>query len=118
MNVNHGLISGTRQPFPVVVDPFVLGIKTLQNHRLVLLDTPGFDDTFRDDMTILKEIADWLAQSSVILNFFTFKEMSHFLLKVSHEDDTRWDSLLTRHDSRPPQWVSSQEPRYVFSHVW
>lgn len=31
--------------------------------RLVLVDTPGFDDTFADDSEILKRVAAWLAQS-------------------------------------------------------
>jgi len=47
----------------------LLGIETLKGYRVVLLDTPGFDDTYKDDTTILKEIAGWLAQSSVISNF-------------------------------------------------
>jgi predicted GTPase len=69
MKVNHGMISDSQKPSPVVMDPFVLGIKTLQDHRVVLLDTPGFDDTLKDDTTILQVITDWLAQSSVISNF-------------------------------------------------
>lgn len=40
----------------------------IQNHpihkdRLVLLDTPGFDDTHRSDMEVLQIIADWLVES-------------------------------------------------------
>jgi hypothetical protein len=31
--------------------------------RLFLIDTPGFDDTYRSDTEILREIADWLAQA-------------------------------------------------------
>ena len=30
--------------------------------RLVLVDTPGFDDTYRQDTEILRNIADWLTQ--------------------------------------------------------
>jgi hypothetical protein len=33
----------------------------VDNHQVVLLDTPGFDDTYRNDAEILKDIADWLA---------------------------------------------------------
>jgi hypothetical protein len=29
----------------------------------MLVDTPGFNDTFRDDREILKEITDWLAST-------------------------------------------------------
>ncbi|KAG2021301.1 TKL/TKL-ccin protein kinase [Coprinopsis cinerea AmutBmut pab1-1] len=31
--------------------------------RIVIVDTPGFDDTFVNDVDILKRIADWLAKS-------------------------------------------------------
>ena len=31
-----------------------------QGLRVVLVDTPGFDDTLRPDMDILRRIADWL----------------------------------------------------------
>jgi GTPase SAR1 family protein len=33
--------------------------------KVVLLDTPGFDDTFRSDADVLRVIADWLASSYV-----------------------------------------------------
>lgn len=35
----------------------------IRSIRLVLVDTPGFNDTFRDDREILKEITDWLAST-------------------------------------------------------
>ena len=31
--------------------------------RLVLVDTPGFDDTMRDDVEVLRNISVWLAES-------------------------------------------------------
>ena len=37
-----------------------------QGVRLVLVDTPGFDDTYRQDTEILRAIADWLIQKYVI----------------------------------------------------
>ena len=36
-----------------------------QDVRLVLVDTPGFDDTYRQDTEILRVIADWLTQKYV-----------------------------------------------------
>jgi len=35
----------------------------LKNRRLLLVDTPGFDDTFADDCEILERIAKWLKAS-------------------------------------------------------
>ena len=37
-----------------------------QDIRLVLVDMPGFDDTYRQDSEILRVIADWLTQKYVI----------------------------------------------------
>jgi hypothetical protein len=37
----------------------------LGNQQVVLLDTPGFDDSFKSDSEVLKDIADWLAISYV-----------------------------------------------------
>ena len=34
---------------------------TLDGRRLVLIDTPGFDDTTKSDTDVLKMIADFLA---------------------------------------------------------
>ncbi|KAH6905904.1 P-loop containing nucleoside triphosphate hydrolase protein [Coprinopsis sp. MPI-PUGE-AT-0042] len=35
----------------------------LAGRRLILVDTPGFDDTYADDSEILKRVSAWLAQS-------------------------------------------------------
>ena len=34
-----------------------------KGHRLVIVDTPGFDDTYEDDVEILQRIVVWLASS-------------------------------------------------------
>lgn len=39
------------------VTPYVI---TYPNYRLVLIDTPGFDDATRPDTEILMDVADWL----------------------------------------------------------
>ncbi|KIM39588.1 hypothetical protein M413DRAFT_193634 [Hebeloma cylindrosporum] len=62
MEVGHDIDSCTADLFRVVIDP-IPGFPDLRDHRLVLLDTPGFDDTFVDDVEILKRIATWLAAS-------------------------------------------------------
>ena len=55
--VGHKLNSYTQK-----IEPF---IATHPNdpRRIVLVDTPGFDDTFLDDTEILRRIAIWLANS-------------------------------------------------------
>ncbi|KAG6915205.1 hypothetical protein DXG01_012702 [Tephrocybe rancida] len=47
----------------VHVQPFVLPHPTDATRRIVLVDTPGFDDSKVDDLVILRRIADWLVQS-------------------------------------------------------
>ncbi|KAH6905956.1 P-loop containing nucleoside triphosphate hydrolase protein [Coprinopsis sp. MPI-PUGE-AT-0042] len=43
--------------------PVPVHFPLLQGRRLLLVDTPGFDDTFSDDSEILERIAAWLAQA-------------------------------------------------------
>lgn len=58
MTVGHDLRSCTSKIRHVIIphpkDP---------TRRVVLVDTPGFDDTYVDDTSILKLIAVWLARS-------------------------------------------------------
>ena len=44
------------------VEPFII-TRANDPRRIVLVDTPGFDDTFLDDTEVLRRIAIWLAQS-------------------------------------------------------
>ncbi|KDR80548.1 hypothetical protein GALMADRAFT_1089568 [Galerina marginata CBS 339.88] len=62
LEVGHSVNSATSKVRPIVIDP-IPGFPALSGHRLVLVDTPGFDDTFVDDVQILKKIAKWLAKS-------------------------------------------------------
>ena len=64
LQIDHSVISSTDM-CPVVIDPIpaIPGFPQLAGHRLILVDTPGFDDTFVDDVVILKRIAKWLAAS-------------------------------------------------------
>ena len=62
LEVGHSVNSATTDICPVVIDP-IPGFPGLAGHRLILVDTPGFDDTFVDDVEILKRIAKWLAAS-------------------------------------------------------
>ena len=39
-------------------------------NRLVLVDTPGFDDTHKSDMEILQMISDWLKKTYFFYSFF------------------------------------------------
>jgi hypothetical protein len=34
--------------------------------RIVLVDTPGFDDTYLTELQVLQRIADWLEKTSVV----------------------------------------------------
>ena len=58
--VGHGLESCTTEIKPVIIQHLAE-----ENRRIILVDTPGFDDTYIDNAGILKHIAIWLAQSYV-----------------------------------------------------
>ncbi|KAF5384431.1 hypothetical protein D9615_003467 [Tricholomella constricta] len=54
--VGHDLQSQTAQ-----VQHYILNPKS--EHRTIIVDTPGFDDTIEEDREILRRIAVWLARS-------------------------------------------------------
>jgi hypothetical protein len=56
LNIGHNLQSCTNQ---VEVVPCYLP----SGRKIFLIDTPGFDDTYRSDTDILREVADWLSQA-------------------------------------------------------
>ena len=61
MLVGHDISSCTSTLQYAIVDN--LSTRKLGNRRVIIVDTPGFDDTFEDDVEILRRIAVWLASS-------------------------------------------------------
>ena len=62
MRVGHEMTSCTSKLEYFVMDP-ISSPPQLKDHRVVIVDTPGFDDTYEDDVEILRRIAVWLALS-------------------------------------------------------
>ncbi|KAH9483484.1 hypothetical protein JR316_0002952 [Psilocybe cubensis] len=65
MEVGHGLVSCTKDvQASCIKSPMdLVRMQQMLDHSVVLVDTPGFDDTYRDDFEILQKIADWLKES-------------------------------------------------------
>ncbi|KAG6810043.1 hypothetical protein H0H92_013605 [Tricholoma furcatifolium] len=57
-SVGHSLDAHTS-----TIDPFVLTSSSPSSGRVFLVDTPGFNDTWDSDRTIVKRILDWLQNS-------------------------------------------------------
>lgn len=57
------------EPTPLILQlgTSIVGIhecnKVIPGRRLFLIDTPGFDDTYKSDTDILREVANWLSQA-------------------------------------------------------
>ena len=59
MAVGHDMTSCTSKlQYEIVSNP-----PPLEGHRVIIVDTPGFDDTYVDDVQILRRIGVWLASS-------------------------------------------------------
>ena len=56
--VSHGLESCTSS-----IQHVITRHPSVPDRRIILVDTPGFDDTYVDDAEILNRIALWLARS-------------------------------------------------------
>ncbi|KAF5329380.1 hypothetical protein D9619_009217 [Psilocybe cf. subviscida] len=63
--VGNDLDSCTVNLCPVIIEPedWMIPMVDRMPRRLVLVDTPGFDDTYVDDSEILRRISVWLAAS-------------------------------------------------------
>lgn len=59
--VGHKLVSCTQVLHAHIIEGHPH--PSLRGRRLVLVDTPGFDDTYVDDSEILRKIAVWLASA-------------------------------------------------------
>ena len=62
MTVGYNTTPCTTQLASAVVDPTPLHPK-LDGRRVVILDTPGFDEDFKEDKEILQRISEWLEKS-------------------------------------------------------
>jgi hypothetical protein len=71
MAVNHGLKSCT-QEIECTTITLPADHETWPNRRLVLVDTPGFNDTQRGEWEILRKISVWLA-SALVSSPFTVR---------------------------------------------
>ena len=61
MPVGHDLSSCTSTlQYAIVDNP---STRKFEGRRVIIVDTPGFDDTYEDGVEILRRIADWLASS-------------------------------------------------------
>ena len=61
MTVGHDLSSYTSTlQYAIVDNP---STRKFEGRRVIIIDTPGFDDTYEDSVEILRRIADWLASS-------------------------------------------------------
>ena len=59
MPVGHDISSCTSTvQYEIVDNP-----PPCKGHRVIIVDTPSFDDTYEDDVEILRRIAVWLASS-------------------------------------------------------
>ncbi|RXW11776.1 hypothetical protein EST38_g14079 [Candolleomyces aberdarensis] len=61
--VGEDLVSCTSQLESIVIEGQTNNWKRIRGHRIVIVDTPGFDDTYAGDFEILQRIAQWLEES-------------------------------------------------------
>lgn len=65
-NVGFSLDSGTTSLQPIEVPADILEHNLPDfgpEKRLIIVDTPGFDDSYMDDLKVLGRIIEWLHES-------------------------------------------------------
>jgi hypothetical protein len=64
MDVSDGLISCTSKPRHCVIpDSLHPPNDTLDGRRVIIVDTPGFSDTHKNERQVLEDVSVWLARS-------------------------------------------------------
>lgn len=64
MAVGHRLTSGTTQVAYTVMDGILDHRRHgLRDYRVVIVDTPGLGDTYKDNEAVMRSLLDWLKQS-------------------------------------------------------
>ena len=83
--------------------------------RLVLVDTPGFDDTYRPDTEILRILADWLTKRYVMVRTASSPADADTYIKGSRRRHTQahWDNLPSPNHRQSHEWCCSEESRDV-----
>ncbi|KAJ2931923.1 hypothetical protein H1R20_g5182, partial [Candolleomyces eurysporus] len=61
--VGEDLVSCTSQVESIIIEGQTNHWKRIKGHRIVIVDTPGFEDTYVGDFVILQRIARWLEES-------------------------------------------------------
>ncbi|KAM7183492.1 GTPase IMAP family member 4 [Naviculisporaceae sp. PSN 640] len=87
LEVGDGLDSCTQDPEAVRFD--------LDGRTIVLIDTPGFDDTNRNDVDILEHIAKWLAKQG-----FSKRQPLDGMILLHPITDFHFDSSLEKRRTR------------------
>lgn len=96
LKVGHGLGSCT-------TEIQLAGLK-LDGKDVVLIDTPGFDDTDRSQGDVLNQIATFLKQTSVVLQIL--------LPPCSYQQIRGWKASFRRHIPAPHIRYSYEWQRY------
>lgn len=65
----------------------------IEGRSIVLVDTPGFDDTLESDMVILARIAAYLEKMSVHTHQ-SFKDIRHHLPTALHADIVKASNFM------------------------
>jgi hypothetical protein len=95
MPVNHGLKSCTQEIECVTITLPEHHAKW-PSHRLVLVDTPGFNDTQRGEYEILRKISVWLA-SALVSSPRTSRILLLTLRRCRYDNDTKITGLVYLH---------------------
>jgi GTPase Era involved in 16S rRNA processing len=90
LTVGYGLESCTTEV--QVTQPF-----EYRGKKVILVDTPGFDDTEKSDTEILRVIASFLCQMSAtdLFSFCRVNLIYAFQVQTGHE--IIWDNILASH---------------------
>lgn len=102
VKVEDQLVPCTNELQPIVIGDQIARLapsfmNLSDENRIVLVDTPGFDDDIAADLSILKRIASWIQESSVPHSLIILVATLNTLLQAQAKNAARRCYIPSRH---------------------
>lgn len=72
--------------------------------KVIIVDTPGFDDSNRTDFEILEELAQWLENTYILCIRLKLTSLIFLLIQVQTKDLGFWNITVPQHQRPPNAW--------------
>ena len=91
----EGIAGHSLKSFTTEISGIKFSISEMLNSSVTLIDTPGFDDTNKSDVEILKMVSDWLVDRYVTIGLFLdLLSRNSQKQQLQEKNSVSWPALL------------------------